>query len=518
LPHKRTTMKKIKDVIRFHEEAGLSYRQIAQALNMSRPTVTKILTKWKEFDCPFHEIKDLPDSTLEERFFESKRLSSKAEELKEMFPQYAIELKKKGVTLQLLWEEYIKENPEGLKTTQFNLHFQKWKEDEKISMHIDYKAGDKMCVDYTGHKLDLTDPRTGKKTQVEVFIAILPASQLTYVEASKSQNQEDFMRSNERAIRYFGGVPRAIVPDNLKSGVIKPDIYEPELNALYSDFAEYYRTTVLPARARKPKDKAPVENAVKIVYRRIFAPLRNQTFSSLKEINLAIAEKLEEYNNRKLTNMTVSRRELFDLVEKEELRSLPREAYPLQYFQPPTLVHFNYHVELKEDKHYYSVPYTHRKKRVKLIYDERSVSIYHDNTRIATHFRERSPHKYSTRDEHMPSNHRFASDWNPDKLKWLADNVGEDTKRVISYILDSRKHPEQVYKSCLGILNQAKKYGEGSLNMACRHAWNKEQINYPTVIKELEKIRNEADREVNRQQLTLLPENHENIRGADYYR
>jgi transposase len=510
-------MKKIKDVIRCHEEAGLSYRQIAQALNMSRPTVTKIILKWKELDNSFHEIKDLPESVLEERLFEPKLSSSKAEELKKRFPQYAIELKKKGVTLQLLWEEYIKENPDGLKSTQFNLHFQKWKENESISKHIDYKAGDKMCVDYTGQKMDLTDPRTGEITQVEVFVAILPASQLTYVEASDSQNQEDFMRSNERAVRYFGGVPRAIVPDNLKSGVIKPSIYEPELNALYSAFAEYYRTTVLPARARKPKDKAPVENAVKIVYQRIFAPLRNRTFSTLDDLNLAIAEKLEEYNNRKLTNMTVSRRELFDLVEKSELRSLPVESYPLQYFQSETLVHFNYHVELKEDKHYYSVPYIHRRKRVKLIYDERSVSIYHDNIRIATHFRERAPHRYSTRDEHMPPNHRFDKDWNPDKLKWLAGNVGEDTTRVISYILDSRKHPEQVYKSCLGILNCAKKHGNKTLNMACRHAWNKEQINYRTVMRELEKIREDADRAFDSQQLTLLPENHENIRGAEYY-
>lgn len=365
--------------------------------------------------------------------------------------------------------------------------------------------------------MELTHPKTGKKTPVEIFVAILPASQLTYVEGTVSQNQEDFMRSNERAVRYFGGVPRAIVPDNLKSGVIKPDIYEPELNTLYSDFAEYYRTTVLPARARKPKDKAPVENAVKIVYQRIFAPLRNRTFSTLKEINLAIGEKLEEYNNRKLMNMTVSRRELFEQVEKNELRSLPIEVYPLQYFQPDTLVHFNYHVQLKEDKHNYSVPYIYRRKRVTLIYNDRFVSIYHDNMRIATHFRERTPHRYSTHDAHMPPNHRFADDWNPDRLKWLAGNIGEDTKQVISYLLDSRKHPEQVYKSCLGILNSVKKYDNPSLNMACRHAWNKEQINYRTIMRELEKIQEDKDRNFDRQQLSLLPENHENIRGAEYY-
>lgn len=511
-------MKKIKEVVRLHYEAGMSYRQIAQALNMSRPTVTKIITKWEETDYSFSKIKDLPDSTVEEYFYRAKSHSSKASDLKKEFPQYAIELKRKGVTLQLFWEEYIKENPDGLKSTQFNLHFQKWKENEKISLHIDHKAGDKMYVDYAGHRMVLTDYKTGETMPVEVFVAILPASQLTYVEASESQNQESFMRSNERAIRYFGGVPSAIVPDNLKSGVIKPSIYEPELNALFSDFAEHYRCSVVPARSRKPKDKAHVENAVKIVYRRIFAPLRNRTFSTLKELNLAIAEKLEEYNNKKLTNMAVSRRELFNLVEKSELRSLPREQYPLQYFQPDTLVNFNYHVELKKDKHYYNVSYIHRRKRVKLIYDERSVSIYHDNIRIAQHFRDPSPHRYSTRDDHMPPNHRFVNDWNPDKLKWLAGNVGEDTKRVITHILDSRKHPEQVYKSCLGILNQVKKYDSTALNLACRHAWNKDQSNYRTVIKELEKIQYKAEHDFDSQQLTLLPNDHRNIRGAEYYR
>lgn len=510
-------MKKIKEVIRLYTES-FSYRKITEALNMSRPTVTEIIEKYIEKNIFYSKIIDMPDSEIEKLLFGDKRISANASKLIESFPQYAKELKKKGVTLQLLWEEYIHDNPNGLKSTQFNYHFQKWKENEKISMHIDHKAGDKMFVDYTGKKMELTDPITGNKTPVEVFVSILPSSQLTYVEASESQKQEDFMRSNERAIRYYGGVPKAIVPDNLKSGVIKPDIYEPELNTLYFDFAEYYRTTIIPARSRKPKDKASVENAVKIVYQRIFAPLRKQTFSTLDELNKAIAVKLEEYNNRKLTNMKVSRRELFEEVEKKELRSLRFESYPLQYTQADSLIQFNYHVFLKEDKHYYSVPYLHRRKRVKIIYDDRNVSIYLDNIRIAQHFRNRLPHRYSTRDEHMPDNHRFAEDWNPNKLKWLAQNVGEDTKRVITYILESKKHPEQVYKSCLGILNQAKKYDNRSLNMACRHVWNRDHINCKTVIKELEKIEEERKLEFDSQQLVLLPNDHENIRGADNYK
>ena len=517
MPKKRTTMTKVKEIIRLHEEGGMSLRQIAKAVNKSRPVVTNILTIWKELNCTFQEIKDLPDSKLEEKIFHMRKPSSKAEELKERFPYYAMELKKKGVTLQLLWEEYIQQNPGGLKSTQFCLHFQQWREDEKISMHIDHKAGDKMYVDYAGHRMELTNPKTGEKIPVEIFVAILPASQLTYAEAAESQNQESFMRSNERAIRYFGGVPSAIVTDNLKSGVIKPCIYEPELNALFADFAEYYRTAILPARVRKPKDKAHVENAVKIVYRRIFAPLRNRQFHTLKELNMAIAEKLEDHNNRKLSKMTVSRRELFEETERKELRSLPIESYPLQEIQPDSLVEFNYHVTLKKDKHYYSVPYLYRRKRVKLVYDDRNVTIYHDNVRIVRHFRNRSPHCYSTLNAHMPPRHSFANDWNPEKLKWWAGNVGEDTNRVITYILDSKTHPEQAYKSCMGILNQVKKYGETVLNQACRHAWNKEQINYATIKVEVSRIQEQIDRDFDDQQLSLMPSNHENIRGEKYY-
>ncbi len=219
---------------------------------------------------------------------EQKKSERKSDALKEKFPEYAKELKRKGVTLNLLWEEYLQKVPDGLKYTQFCWHYQQWRKHEKLSMHIDHKAGDKMFVDYTGHRMEITDLKTGKMIPAEVFVAILPASQLTFAEASEDQTQESFMRSTERATRFFGGVPAAIVPDNLKSGVIKADIYEPDLNPLFADFAEYYRTAVIPARSRKPKDKAHVENAVKIIYMRVFAPLRNKTFHSLEELNQAI--------------------------------------------------------------------------------------------------------------------------------------------------------------------------------------------------------------------------------------
>ena len=513
MPQKRIKMKKIREIIRLAETSSLSQRQIAKAVNVSRPVVSEALQKFKATGLKREEIKGISDTLLNDLLTEQKKSESKSDELKKNFPEYAIELKRKGVTLSLLWEEYLQNIPDGLKYAQFCWHYQQWRKDKKLSMHIDHKAGDKMFVDYAGHRMEITDPKTGKMIPAEVFVAILPASQLTFAEASENQTQESFMRSNERALRFFGGVPAAIVPDNLKSGVIKADIYEPDLNPLFADFAEYYRTAVIPARSRKPKDKAHVENAVKIIYRRIFAPLRNKTFHSLSELNQAIKERLEMHNNKKLTKMEVSRQELFEDVERSELKALPINPYPLKYFQEDTLVEFNYHVRLKEDQHYYSVPHILRKKRVKLIYDDRNVAIYHDNIRIVQHRRNRSSHKYSTLRDHMPTNHRYKDNWNPEKLKWWAGNIGEETQRAVTHLLNTKPHPEQAYKSCMGILGQASKYGHDILNLACRRALNLEMVSYKVISNEAKAIMEQYEKEMDNKQFSLLPEIHKNIRG-----
>jgi transposase len=518
VPQKRIKMKKIREIIRLAETSSLSQRQIAKAVNVSRPVVSEALQKFKATGLKREEIKGISDTLLNDLLTEQKKSESKSDELKKNFPEYAIELKRKGVTLSLLWEEYLQNIPDGLKYAQFCWHYQQWRKDKKLSMHIDHKAGDKMFVDYAGHRMEITDPKTGKMIPAEVFVAILPASQLTFAEASENQTQESFMRSNERALRFFGGVPAAIVPDNLKSGVIKADIYEPDLNPLFADFAEYYRTAVIPARSRKPKDKAHVENAVKIIYRRIFAPLRNKTFHSLSELNQAIKERLEMHNNKKLTKMEVSRQELFEDVERSELKALPINPYPLKYFQEDTLVEFNYHVRLKEDQHYYSVPHILRKKRVKLIYDDRNVAIYHDNIRIVQHRRNRSSHKYSTLRDHMPTNHRYKDNWNPEKLKWWAGNIGEETQRAVTHLLNTKPHPEQAYKSCMGILGQASKYGHDILNLACRRALNLEMVSYKVISNEAKAIMEQYEKEMDNKQFSLLPEIHKNIRGKQYYK
>jgi transposase len=518
VPKKRTRMKKIREIIRLEQQAALSHRKISQATGVSRPVVAQTISRARELGLKLSVIQRMSDTDLRERISEPKKDLTRADLLAKNFPRYAIELKKTGVTLQLLWDEYRSENPEGLSYTQFCFHYQKYRENEKISMHVDHKPGDKMFVDYTGQKMEITSPLNSDITKAEVFIAILPSSQFTYVEASLNQSQESFMRVTENALRYFGGVVSAIVPDNLKSGVIKADIYEPDLNALYADFAEYYRCAIVPARAGKPKDKAHVENAVKIIYTRVFAPLRKEVFHTIDELNKAIREKLEEHNNRDFQKMKISRYELFLEVEKAQLKALPVYRYPLKHFQNNATVGFNYHVQLKEDKHYYSVPYLLRAKKVNFIYDERNVAIYHDNLRIYQHRRNRQNYRYTTIKEHMPPQHRFKDDWNPDKLKWWATNVGDDTLRAVTHILEAKAYPEQAYKTILGILSLVHKHGNPVLNLACRKACNMERVNYHFIKEQAEYIKDQYEKENEAKQLSLLPPDHENIRGDEYYK
>ena len=289
MARKRTGMKKIREVIRLKSTTEMSDRQIARALNISRPIVAKYWQGFNLSGLAFEQIEEMADSELL-RMVEKPgiEISNKYQQLIQYFPYFVIELQRTGVTLQLLWNEYKRKHSEGFQYSQFCYHFQSWKNASEVRMHIKHKAGDKMFVDYAGDKLTYVDRKNGKERSVETFVAILGASGLTYAEASVSQEKEEWIRSNERAFWYFGGASDAIVPDNLKSGVTHADRYEPEINPDFAEFAEYYGTVILPARVREARDKALVENAVKLVYQRIYAPLRNRTFYSLEELNEAI--------------------------------------------------------------------------------------------------------------------------------------------------------------------------------------------------------------------------------------
>jgi len=514
MAQKRISMKKIREIIRFKETNNMSVRKIARAVKISRPVVAQYLNDFKTSGLTYEDTKQMPDSQFLALFEKQRnKKCSRYEELSKLFAYFAIELKKPGVTLMILWNEYQKEHPDGYSYSRFCYQFQVWRNASRITMHIEHKAGDKMFVDYAGDKLVVMDRKTGQQQPLEVFVAVLGASQLTYAEASFSQKLEDWIRSNERAFMYFKGVTQAIVPDNLKSGVTYSNRYEPGINFMFDDFAEHYQTVVLPTRVRSPQDKALVENAVKLVYQRIYAPLRNRTFYSLKELNEAIWDLLEKHNNTAFQRLKISRRELFEMIEQPVLKPLPRERYAIKQCRELT-VQFNYHVALREDRHYYSVPWQLKGKRVRVVYDDRNVAIYYDNIRIAQHKRDRIANGYTTLHTHMPSNHRYYAEWSSERFIRWGQAIGDDVAEIIQVVLKSRKHPEQAFKTCMGILNLVKEHGPDRLNKACGRALGFGFHSY-------RRIKNILDRgleeEVVTESMELPVFSHENIRGSQYY-
>jgi transposase len=424
------------------------------------------------------------------------------------------ELRKKGVTRQLLWSEYKNLHINGLGRSQFNYYFARWKAQVNPTMRMEHKAGDKLYVDFAGDKLSIVDKQTGEIQHVEVFVAILGASQLTYVEAVMSQQKEDFIGACEGALLYYGGVPAAIVPDNLKSAVTKSSKYEPVLNDAFADFAQHYSTTILPARAYKPRDKALVENAVRIIYTRIYAKIRGIDYFTLAELNVAIKLALEDHNSTLLTGRNYSRRQQFEEIERAELAPLPPLRYELKKEHFATVAK-NGHVSLSVDKHYYSVPYRFIGKKVKLMYSRSVVEIFYHYERIAVHKRVKSSYNYTTDKDHLASAHRFVSDWTPERfLSWGA-SIHEDVQLYILKVLDRKQHPEQAYKSCIGILSFGKKVGNERLTKACQRALGYGLYNYKTIQSILEKGMDLYDDEDEKGQLQMPL--HDNIRGENYY-
>jgi len=505
-------MNKIRQILRMHSQ-GIGKLKIAEQTGIARNTIRKYIKEFSQSELSFLEINTLCDKDLEDLFVkqESDLVNPKLETLFNLFPSIDKELKKKGVTRQLLWEEYKRNNINGVGRSQFNYYFARWKEQVSPTMRMDHKAGDKLYVDFAGDKLSIVDKQTGEIQHVEVFVAILGASQLTYVEAVMSQQKEDFIGACEGALLYYGGVPAAIVPDNLKSAVTKSSKYEPVLNEAFADFAQHYSTTILPARAYRPRDKALVENAVRIIYTRIYTKLRECTYSTLEELNIAIRLALEEHNNTLLTGRNYSRRQQFEEVERVALAPLPPLRYELKKELFVTVMK-NGHVSLNADKHYYSVPYRFIGKKVKLMYSRYNVEIFYHYERIALHKRLKSPYNYTTDKEHMASAHRFVSDWTPERFLSWASGIHEDVQLYILKILDKKQHPEQAYKSCVGILSFAKKVGNDRLIKACQRALGYGLYNYKTIQSILEKGMDKYEEEDNGQ----MPQ-HDNIRGENYY-
>ena len=512
---RKITMEKIRELLRLHYQQELSIRKACSLLGISKTSGADYIREFKKTGYSFQEIVQISDSSLMELIEQSNVSTNKRYEiLSQYFEYYEKELKRPGVNLLVLWQEYKDKEPEGLSYSRFCHYYRSWKLKQPISMHIEHKAGDKMFVDFAGKKLQIVNRETGEIIPVEVFVAILGASQLTYVEASLTQQKEDWIRLNENALHYFEGVPRAIVPDNLKSGVTKACNYEPQLNASYYDFARHYNTVILPARPVKPKDKSLVENAVGIVYQRIYSRLRNITFFSIEELNESIWDELDKHNNQYFQKRKISRIQLFQEIEKSQLQPLPIHRYEMKYFME-VKVQFNYHVYLNQDKHYYSVPYRYVGKRVKIIYTDKIVEVYKNNQRIAFHRRDRQPYRYTTNSEHMPKSHQYVSQWSPERFINWASTIGVDIKEFIISLLESKSHPEQAFKACMGVMRLAKKYDNPTMNKVCRKALDINCISYQFIDNSIKnktyKFKNDDSKVI---QLPL----HKNIRGKENYK
>ncbi|MBN2603796.1 MAG: IS21 family transposase [Candidatus Thermoplasmatota archaeon] len=505
-------MDKVREIIRLNTYGKLSHRAIARALNISRPIVSDYIQKLKSAGLNYTDIKNMDDDTLLEIIRgKSASSSERYKILSQSFEHVSTELKRTGVTLERLWQEYRAHHPDGYSYSQFCYHFQVWRSTSELTMHMNHKAGDKMFVDFTGKKLFIINKQTGEQIAVEVFVAVLGASQKTYVQAVATQKKHDWINANKNALHYFGGVPHAIVPDCLKSAVANVNKYEPDINPEYADFARHYQTVILPARPYHPKDKALVEGAVKIVYSWIFAALRDRVFHSLSELNQAIREQLKHYNDNPMQKLNISREQLFHDIEKQALKPLPQEAYVIRHFKR-LKVQFNYHIFLSDDKHSYSVPYRYRGKHVIVSYTDTIVEIFLNNQRLAFHIRNQTPNGYTTQKEHMPAHHQHMDDWNPQRLINWANHIGKHVEIVISYILSHRQHPEQGYKVCLGILNLAKRFDNQQLDKACQRAIYFNNYSY----KGIQLILDNKLEDVQLDCFEPLPD-HQNIRGHHYF-
>lgn len=479
--------------IKLLKELGYGNKTIARDLGMSKNTVKKYLTG--------------SDQLVEEQPF------SRKDPLADFFPYCRKELGRKGVTRQILWAEYRSKNPDGYSYSQFCDLLSQWLCNSDTTLHIEQEPGDKMYVDYTGSKLSVVDPQTGEITAAEVFVSVLGNSGHTYVRACQSQKKEDFLQNIVHALNYYGAVPKVLVPDNLKSAVDRASRYEAEINRDLADLGNHYGMAVLPARSRKPRDKAWVERMVQIIYTRIFAPLRNQVFTSLSGLNEAILELLDQHNNLPLQSRKESRRELFETLEKPLMKPLPQQIYELKEYLEVKVMK-NSHVQLHCDRHYYSVPYQYIGQKVKIVFTVTYVSIYIHNERIAYHLRDDRPHKYTTVKDHLPSTHQFVSDWNPDRFTEWASRIHPDVKSYICRVLETKSYPEQTYRSCAGILSFVSKAGKDRLIAACQRADAFGVYNYK-VIEQI--INHKLDRMEPEPEARTLPF-HENIRGAGYYK
>jgi len=508
-------MRKIKDILRYRFEAGLSLRGIALALNIGYGTVADYLKRAEAAGLGWPLPPDMQERDLGRLLFPTQPRTGHRRFTEPDFIQVSQELKCKTVTKQLLWQEYRQQHPlDGYSYAQFCHRYRQWQGRQKRSMRQVHHAGEKLFVDYCGPTMPIVNPDTGEIREAQVFVAVLGASNYTFACASWSQNQVDWLQAHVKAFEFYGGVPEMVVPDNLKSAVLKTHRYEPDINPAYSRLAAHYGVAVIPARPYKPKDKAKAEVAVQIVERWIMARLRHQSFFTLASLNQAISLLLEDLNQRPFKQLPGCRRSQFEQLDQPVLRPLP--ARPYQYAEiKQAKVHIDYHIEY--DKHYYSVPHHLVKQTVEAQAGNTTIAIYHQGQRVASHVRSYRKGGHTTCAEHMPRSHRAMQDWSPERfLRWAGD-IGSETAAVVSALLQQKRHLEQNYRSILGLLSLTKKYGRERLNNACGRALLIGSPNRRSVESILKQGLDQVPLESTEEQQSLNLDHHENVRGEDYY-
>ena len=502
-------MRQLREILRLRLHAGLSLRPIRTSLRLSLGAVQHVSSKATEMKLDWETVCKLDDQQLAQLFYpQSDTRVSNIFQIPDWLDARQ-ELSRKGLTKLLLWEEYTQQYPNrSYSYPQYCHLYGEWLSKQRRSMRQVHIAGEKLFVDYAGQTMPIVQPDTGEVRYAQIFVAVLGASNYTFAEATWSQSLPDWLGSHVRALEFIGGVPEIIVPDNLKSGVTRACRYDPDLNLAYQQLGAHYETAIIPARPRKPKDKAKAEVGVQIIERWILARLRHHTFFSLAELNQCIAALLEEVNNKPFKQLKGSRREWFESLDKPALKPLPRHAY--EYTDIKTAkVNVDYHIQY--DNHLYSVPHHLVGEKIELHAKQQLITIYFHNKSVASHVR-----KYhsgmSTEPSHMPTRHEKHHKWTPGRLMNWAKDIGDEVLVWVKSLLEQKKHPEQAYRACLGLLNLNRTYTSYRLNRACGIA-NQHSLYRLKHIKDILKSNQDQLPEQSSEQMALLPQSHENIRG-----
>lgn len=469
---RRLDMSKVREILRLRFDVGLSLRDIAASCNCGKSTVNDILKRAKNANITWPC--KLNDKELLSLIYPP--AEGKNAEIEPDLDYIFNEIKKPGMTLMLLWEEYKREHKDGLMYTQFCERYRKFKKANQLSMHIEHKAGEEMQVDWAGSTMAYTDAATGSVKQAYIFVAVLPASSYPFVYAYEDMKKPSWIDAHVRAYEYYGGVPRVTIPDNTKTAVDRPDLVDPYLNTSYAEMARHYGTTLIPARPRKPQDKAADENMVGNISRRIMAALRNHKFFSVAEINQAIKIELDKFVRRPFQKLEGNRLTAFESIDKPALKPLPATCYEYADWVEARIAS-NYHVEYQN--FFYSVPYSYAGDMARVRATVSTIEVFVDNLRIATHKKNnRVDKRYVTLPEHMPEAHKIVAGLNSDHYLSWAEKVGSSTKELITIILDRKDYPIQTYRSCMGIMSLASNYPSEMVEEASLEAIEKGTCNY----------------------------------------